>query len=1085
MNILFLLDPFFDSANLGTIRNRAYVLRYDMMPTVLKRQAGLKNEIWVAALAEIFAYCDNETLCQRSKLHIHKFNQKLLNEWKRMGGYSLREVFNKDFSESEIESLHQFFPQCNPDLVLIWGFSGKFIQSIYPNAVIYQCEHSAFYRLFKESDIYFEPIGRLEKTYKDFISGYILNENEKYQIASAKSNFYDAFIKNLCITKSSLGLSESDKLIFFPGHFESPYYEKYSKRSCDLEVLHDVLSSIPSNWKILYCPHPLSKLSENSFIEKNERIINLSKLIGKSDLTAIVATNLADVVVNSHSKTVFFAYLLNKPVVEIDEFSTKFVSSYDLSEIEEICAKGINAKQDVLLYFTIKRTITHSLLNEQDAYSKIADELFSIGYSEQWKDFLTINSIDEFICKISNNVLNSDGDAHIRRTPGDYEKLKFDILFNAYKTIGFDIFDTLLMRPFMRPTDLFYLISGKVSKIVNSNKFDFFTARVASEWNARKKAYDHNLEDPTIDDVYDSLKKLFGVDEKIAQAIKTLEINTEKSVLRPRLIIKSLYSLAKDLGKRTIAVSDMYLTSEILKDILAKNGYCLDNIYVSCEIGTTKHSGLLYKKLIENKSIVPDETIFIGDNVVSDFQNPAKFNIKSYHLPSPSSLLKTTGVLPVYFNPIISQTISAHLGLIACRYFDNPYRRSTKSFINHSYYGLGYNAFGPLLLSFIGWLCEHLKSNTGKYNKVLFCSRDCWLLEKIYARVREFDRILPEGVYAYISRSSTLALFKDRLNAPSLIDRYNSKYSAYDFLVRYYGQTDVNLERIKSDKKFLNKITLDRIGKATISEYVSDKLLQSSEDFNQIGLIKEYIANLTNNCEFAIVDSGARGTSRDALSDLLEMKIDLFLFREFRYKNNASNKIYSYHKDSFNYFRNGRPSLASKFYEPIISNTLETTCVGYERQGNDIIPLVDCKEVSPKSFKILLIQKGILDFSNNFIDWFGAESINLINEPPTDVFKAPIEYIYSGFDSRDIFSELEHSDDMSESGAISLLMPPLVVKPKPQKQIVARQSEAVYRPANMFEKKIDIFIKSHKNTKIVGKLMMAVKSFYISSFMRK
>ena len=57
------------------------------------------------------------------------------------------------------------------------------------------------------------------------------------------------------------------------------------------------------------------------------------------------------------------------------------------------------------------------------------------------------------------------------------ETLKYKI--NTHKIISFDIFDTLLLRPYVRPIDLFL----HIEKL--SNKEGFFEARRKAENNAR------------------------------------------------------------------------------------------------------------------------------------------------------------------------------------------------------------------------------------------------------------------------------------------------------------------------------------------------------------------------------------------------------------------------------------------------------------------------------------------------------------------------------------------------------------------------------------------------------------------------
>ena len=50
-----------------------------------------------------------------------------------------------------------------------------------------------------------------------------------------------------------------------------------------------------------------------------------------------------------------------------------------------------------------------------------------------------------------------------------------------YDVISFDIFDTLIFRPFSLPTDVFYLMGEKLGML------DFKNVRIWAEWDARVK----------------------------------------------------------------------------------------------------------------------------------------------------------------------------------------------------------------------------------------------------------------------------------------------------------------------------------------------------------------------------------------------------------------------------------------------------------------------------------------------------------------------------------------------------------------------------------------------------------------------
>ncbi len=76
------------------------------------------------------------------------------------------------------------------------------------------------------------------------------------------------------------------------------------------------------------------------------------------------------------------------------------------------------------------------------------------------------------------------------------------------KIISFDIFDTLLYRPCINPTDIFYLIANKVDRLYN---IDFIKLRLDAE-NLLNKP------NANIYDIYAFIQKYYKIEEKIIQA---------------------------------------------------------------------------------------------------------------------------------------------------------------------------------------------------------------------------------------------------------------------------------------------------------------------------------------------------------------------------------------------------------------------------------------------------------------------------------------------------------------------------------------------------------------------------------------
>lgn len=137
---------------------------------------------------------------------------------------------------------------------------------------------------------------------------------------------------------------------------------------------------------------------------------------------------------------------------------------------------------------------------------------------------------------------------------------QFDVNFiRNFDIVSFDMWDTLVCRPFAKPEDLWEYVGG-----LNYKK-------------QRKKG-------------------LISFSE--------LEIETEIELARPVNKIKKIYNEALRLGKRIVVVSDMYLPSKVLTKILNKCGYINFKLYVSCECGCSKADTLFEKIKKENQGSI-------------------------------------------------------------------------------------------------------------------------------------------------------------------------------------------------------------------------------------------------------------------------------------------------------------------------------------------------------------------------------------------------------------------------------------------------------------------------------------------------
>ena len=202
---------------------------------------------------------------------------------------------------------------------------------------------------------------------------------------------------------------------------------------------------------------------------------------------------------------------------------------------------------------------------------------------------------------------------------------------SAYDVISFDVFDTLIFRPFSRPTDLFFVLGNELEYP------DFRNIRIICEHQARKKKNAAGQgSEVTIRDIYEELDAETGIfsDAPEVSYEKELELEYKFCFANPYMleVVREL----KKLNKRLVITSDMYLLRPHLEHILRNAGYPeFDEYYISCECGRSKSTGDLYDIVKESEKAAACAAdlkfAHVGDNRISDLKNAEAHGFTAFY----------------------------------------------------------------------------------------------------------------------------------------------------------------------------------------------------------------------------------------------------------------------------------------------------------------------------------------------------------------------------------------------------------------------------------------------------------------------
>jgi FMN phosphatase YigB (HAD superfamily) len=174
--------------------------------------------------------------------------------------------------------------------------------------------------------------------------------------------------------------------------------------------------------------------------------------------------------------------------------------------------------------------------------------------------------------------------------------------------VSFDVFDTLLRRPFLEPSHLFDALgSTRAAR-------DFGNRRRWAEEAARHRHAPQR--DVTLEQIYDILH-----DEP------RQELAFEEAHIYPRVEITKWLSLARAKGKKVVAVSDMYLPQAFIAQLLQMHRLPVDDLIVSSHDGVAKFDGSSYRLLQRRHGVAFKDILHFGDNRHADYEVPASLNI--------------------------------------------------------------------------------------------------------------------------------------------------------------------------------------------------------------------------------------------------------------------------------------------------------------------------------------------------------------------------------------------------------------------------------------------------------------------------
>lgn len=308
-------------------------------------------------------------------------------------------------------------------------------------------------------------------------------------------------------------------------------------------------------------------------------------------------------------------------------------------------------------------------------------------------------------------------------------------LISQSQAVSFDLFDTLIVRLFRKPTDLFAHLEE------STQATGFQSARIAAEQEARSLAAGCGVHEVTLDEIYTQLHPSY-------QPLRQKELALERLMCQANPEMQEVFRCALESGKPVFIASDMYLPREVVTAILEDAGYQgYQKLLLSSETRRPKATGEMYEDLIAVSGLEAGQILHIGDHPYTDGQAAREKGLQTY---SYTPLRQSAGNNrnSAYFavlNRYAEQEPAASIleGLVTAYEASQPAHTYWESF--------GYKYTGILAYGYMKWLKERL-DHLG-ITRVYFMLRDGFVLKRV------FDRLFPQFETYEIYGSRRLFLF--------------------------------------------------------------------------------------------------------------------------------------------------------------------------------------------------------------------------------------------------------------------------------------------------------------------------------------
>ena len=318
------------------------------------------------------------------------------------------------------------------------------------------------------------------------------------------------------------------------------------------------------------------------------------------------------------------------------------------------------------------------------------------------------------------------------------------------QVFSFDIFDTLLTRLVIEPTEIFKICGDRAMRYgwINCSATAFKEIRINAE--RRSRLFCEGGE-ASLDEIYQEVADTLEAEEDVVNKLQRLELEVETEYL---VAIPKAYSMIEKARKSSsnssnvMFLSDMYLPVSFLEERLKQHEFWQDGdrIYVSCQWRKSKGQGDLFLQVLADLRLKPQDLIHTGNNNHADIEQPRSLGIQSVYFGD-ANPNRYEQIYQKYAQSIDSIT-SLWAGISRYTRLSQEHQNQKTSVIAD----LAASVAAPILTAYVIWILQQAKSQ--QLARIYFLARDGEILLQIAKELA--PKIYPEVElrYIYVSRQA-------------------------------------------------------------------------------------------------------------------------------------------------------------------------------------------------------------------------------------------------------------------------------------------------------------------------------------------